>query len=140
MMLLYMSQAYQGIIRIFLNIMQVKYLVIGSVFSKALEEFSNKENYKLLGSYPNLDLNVYEITKNKGYSRFGILPLENGEDFDKAAERINSGDVDVLRDVYARIVYLDKDNKDFTLLKGQTEHSGRDYEIDAKKKGMLIEF
>ena len=127
-------------IEFFWDIMQVKYLVIGSVFSKALEKFSDKGNYKLLGSYPNLDSNVYEITNDKRHSRFGILPLENEEDFDKATERINSGDVDVLRDVYVRIVYLDKDNKNFTLLKSQTEHSGRYYEINAKQKGVLIEF
>jgi len=124
----------------FWDLMQVKYLVVGSAFSKALEEFSDNGNYKLLGSYPGLDLNVYEITKNKRYSKMGILPLGNEEDFNKVMEKINSGDVDVLRDVYARIIYLDKDNKDFTLLKSHTDQSGRYYEIDAKEKGMLIEF
>jgi len=162
-------------IEFFWDIMQVKYLVVGSAFSKALEGFSDKENYKLLGYYPSLDLNLYEITKNKKYSKFGILPLGDNEDFDKVMERLNSGDVDVLKDVYARVIYLDKDTKDFTplekvadrkvssaniitdsslsqtvngqqslsgftLLKNQTEQSRRYYEIDAKEKGMLIEF
>jgi len=103
-------------IEFFWDIMQVKYLVVGSAFSKALEGFSDKENYKLLGYYPSLDLNLYEITKNKKYSKFGILPLGDNEDFDKVMERLNSGDVDVLKDVYARVIYLDKDTKDFTPL------------------------
>lgn len=127
-------------IEFFWDLMQVKYIVVGSAFSKALELFPDKGAYKLLGSYPGLDLNVYEITKNKKYSKLGILPLGNEEDFSMAEEKINSGDVDVLRKAYARIVYLDKDNKDFTLLKSRTSQSNRYYEIDAKQKGMLIEF
>ena len=127
-------------IEFFWDIMQVKYLVVGSAFSKALEGFSDKENYKLLGSYPNLDLNVYEITKNKKYSRLGILPVDSEQDFNEVMGKINSGDVDVLRQVYKRIIYLDEDAKGFTLLKSQTDGSRRYYEIDAKQKGILIEF
>ena len=120
--------------------MQVKYLIIGSAFSKALEGFSDKENYKLLGSYLNLDLNLYEITKKKTYSRLGILPVEDEQDFEMVMGKINSGDVDVLRQVYEKVIYLDADTKDFTLLKSQIDRSRRYYEIDAKRKGILIEF
>jgi len=127
-------------IEFFWDLMQVKYLVIGSVFSKALEVFSDKENYKLLESYPSLDLNLYEITKDKRYSRLGILPLDSEQDFNEVMGKINSGDVDVLRQVYKRIIYLDTDTIDFTLLKSQSYRSRRYYEIDAKQKGILIEF
>jgi len=127
-------------IEFFWDLMQVKYLIIGSAFSKALEGFSDKENYKLLGSYLNLDLNLYEITKKKTYSRLGILPVEDEQDFEMVMGKINSGDVDVLRQVYEKVIYLDADTKDFTLLKSQIDRSRRYYEIDAKRKGILIEF
>lgn len=127
-------------IEFFWDIMQVKYLIVGSAFSKALEGFSDKENYKLLGSYPSLDLNLYEINKNRKFSRLGILPVKSEDDFKEIAEKLNSGDADVLKDVYARVIYLDKNTKDFTLLKSQTEQSRRYYELDAKQKGILIEF
>jgi len=127
-------------IEFFWDIMQVKYLVIGSAFSKALEGFSGKENYKVLGSYPSLDLNLYEITKNRKFSRLGILPVKNGNDLKEMEKKLNSGDADVLKGIYARVIYLDKSTKDFTLLKSQTEQSRRYYEIDAKQRGILIEF
>ena len=127
-------------IEFFWDLMQVKYLVIGSVFSKALEGFSDKENYRLLGSYPNLDLNVYEITKNKKYSRLGVLPLNSEQDFNEVMGKINSEDVDILKQVYEKVVYLDQDTKGFTLIRSQADGSRRYYEIDAKQKGILIEF
>lgn len=126
---------------LFWDLMQVKYLVVGSAFSRALELFPDKVNYKLLGSYPGLDLNLYELTKDKKYSKLGILPLENKEDFNSVIGKLNSGDIDVLKDAYARIIHLDKNaTKDFALLKSEAGHSGRYYEIDAKQKGILIEF
>src|SRR3989338_737421 len=121
---------------LFWDLMQVKYLVVGSAFSRALELFPDKGNYRLLGSYPGLDLNLYDITKDKKYSKLGILPLENKEDFNGVMGKLNSGDIDVLKDAYARIIHLDKNTtKDFALLKSEAGHSRRYYKIDAKQKG-----
>ena len=122
------------------DIMQVKYLIIGPEFSKVLEGFAAPDYYKLLGNYPKLDLNLYEITKDKSYSKLAVLPLEDRQDYDEAIKQLNSKDIDILRGLYSKLVFLDQGSPDFSLLKNQSSGSKRHYEIASKKDGVLIDF
>ncbi len=122
------------------DIMQVKYLIIGPEFSKALENFSSHGYYKLLGNYPKLNFNLYEVTKNKSYSKLAVLPLENQQSYDDIIKQLNSKDVGVLREMYSKLVFLDENNADFSLLKAQNNGNKRYYEIDSKQKAVLIDF
>lgn len=123
------------------DIMQVKYLIIGSGLSSTLESFTNREHYKLLGTYPEcLGLNLYEIVKNKSYSRLAILPLGNGQSYDEMIKKLNSMDIDVLRTLYSKLVFLDQKTQDFALLKNRNSSNTRYYEIFSNQDAILIDF
>lgn len=122
------------------DLMQVKYLIIGPEFSKVLEGFAASDYYKLLGNYPKLDLNLYEITKDKSYSKLAVLPLEDRQAYDEAIKQLNSKDIDILRGLYSKLVFLDQVSPDFSLLKNQGSGGKRYYEIASKKEGVLIDF
>ncbi|MEK6808971.1 MAG: hypothetical protein AABY14_04755, partial [Nanoarchaeota archaeon] len=122
------------------DIMQVKYLIVGPEFSKALEGFSSRADYKLLGNYPKLNFNLYEITKDKSYSKLAVLPLDDQMDYEDTIQRLNSKDIDALKDLYFKMVFLDRENPDFSLLKNQSGNNKRYYEIYAKQKAILIDF
>ncbi|MFZ3091841.1 MAG: hypothetical protein WA240_14635 [Nitrospirota bacterium] len=122
------------------DIMQVKYLIIGPEFSKVLEGFTNHNDYKLIGNYPKLNFNLYEITKNKSYSKLAVLSLENQQSYDDIIKQLNSKDVGVLREMYSKLVFLDQNNAGFSLLKAQNNGNKRYYEVDSKQKAVLIDF
>lgn len=122
------------------DIMQVKYLLIGPVFSKVLEGFTDHEYYKLLGNYPKLTLKLYEITKDKNYSKLAILPLDHPQDYDEAIKQLNSKDIEVLRTLYSKLVFLDQGSAYFSLLKNKSSVNKRYYEIDSRKTAILIDF
>ncbi|GEM_PF-2525385 len=122
------------------DIMQVKYLIIGPEFSKVLEGFSDRNQYKLLGNYPKLNFNLYEITKDKSYSKLAVLPLEDGQEYETIIQQLNSKDIDILKDLYSKMVFLDRKPPDFNLLKSQNDNNKRYYEIYAKQKAILIDF
>lgn len=120
------------------DLMQVKYLVIGPELSKELEKFSDRENYKLLGYFSQLDYNLYEITKNKSYSRLAILPVEDQRDYSEAISQLNSKDVNVLKKMYSKLVFLDPNRVDLSRSKGS--HAKRNYRVDSGQGGILIDF
>ncbi len=122
------------------DIMQVKYLVIGPEFSSILEDFTNKGDYRLLGNYPKLNLNLYEITKNKSYSKLAILPLEREQDYNKVIEQLNSRDIDKLKSLYSQLIFLDENSVNFSLLNNKNYNNKRYYEINSKQRGILIDF
>ena len=70
------------------DIMQVKYLIIGPEFSKTLEGFSNYKYYRLLGSYPKVNLNLYEIIKDKSYSKLAVLPLGDKQNYEDVMQTV----------------------------------------------------
>ena len=90
------------------DMMQVKYLIIGPEFSKALEGFTSRDHYKLLGNYPKLDMNLYEITKDKSYSKLAVLPLEDQQDYHDAIGQLNSKDINILKGLYSKLVFLEQ--------------------------------
>ena len=53
---------------------------------------------------------------------------------------MNSKDVGVLREMYSKLVFLDQNNADFSLLKAQNNGNKRYYEVDSKQKAILIDF
>ncbi len=122
------------------DIMQVKYLIVGPEFSKALEGFADHEYYKLLGNYPKLNFNLYEITKDKSYSKLAILPIENRQSYDEAIKQLNSSDVNTLKNLYTKLIFPDQNNADFALLNTESNGGKRYYEIDSKQRGILIDF
>lgn len=122
------------------DMMQVKYLVIGPHFSNMLKNLTNKECYRLIDEYPKLDLMLYEIGKEKSYSRLAVLPIDNGENYEDEMNKINSNDINVLKDVYSRLVFLDKKSDNFSLLKDVGYNGKRQYEIYSKREGILIDF
>ena len=122
------------------DMMQVKYLIIGPEFSKALEGFTSRDHYKLLGNYPKLDMNLYEITKDKSYSKLAVLPLEDQQDYHDAIGQLNSKDINILKGLYSKLVFLEQGNPDFSLLKSQGSGDKRYYEVASKKKAVLIDF
>jgi hypothetical protein len=123
------------------DLMQIKYLIIGPEFSKALESFTNKEYYELLGNYKlDMNLNLYEIKKNKSYSKLAVLPLDDQMDYKDMIQQLNSKDIDILKDLYTKMVFLDQETTDFNLLKSQNDNNKRYYEIYAKQKAILIDF
>ena len=128
-------------IEFFWDIMQVKYLIVGSTFSAAMKGFTNyNHNYELLDKYPALGLNLYEITKNKNYSRFAVLPLEKDQCYDEMVKKMNSSDINVLKSIYPKLVFLDETNPDFNLVKIRRDRKTRYYEIEATKEAIFIEF
>ncbi|MDP2684768.1 MAG: hypothetical protein Q8P20_07080, partial [bacterium] len=122
------------------DIMQVKYLIVGPEFSKALEGFTAHEHYKLLGNYPKLNFNLYEITKDKSYSKLAVLPLEDGQRLDDLLMQLNSEDINILRDIYSKLIFFDRNPSGFTLLKTQGYNGNKYYEIDSRQRGILIDF
>lgn len=121
------------------DIMQVKYLIIAPEFSKALEDFTTNKHYKLIGSYPKVNLNLYEIVKDKSFSRLAVLPLVDKQDYVKAIEQLNSKDINILKWIYSKLVFLDN-NTDFILLKSENSSTTRYYEIESSRKAILIDF
>ena len=122
------------------DIMQVKYLIIGPEFSSILDGFTNNGDYRLLGNYPKLNLNLYEITKNKSYSKLAILPLGGEQDYNKVIEQLNSSDIDKLKSLYSQLIFLDENSVDFSLLNNTNYNNKRYYEINSKQRGILIDF
>ena len=122
------------------DIMQVKYLIIGPEFSEALEKFTTKQHYKLLDKYPKLRLNLYEITKPKSYSKLAFYPLDKGQDYEEIISELNSKDIDVLKNHYSKLLFLDENNPDVILLKKQSHDNRRYYEINSNQEGILIDF
>ncbi|MCK9614355.1 MAG: YfhO family protein [Candidatus Omnitrophica bacterium] len=122
------------------DIAQVKYLIIGPEFSDALDNFNDKENYKLLGRYRELRLNLYEIIKNKNYSKLAVYPLADKENQNEIIENMNSTDIKILKSIYSKLIFLDQYNADFELSKNLSGDNTRYYKIDSKKRGILIDF
>ena len=124
------------------DLMQVKYLFLGKEFSKALDGFTTRDNYRLIAQFPEIDIsNIYEITKNKNYSRFAVLPLNSQQDYEEVITALNSGDIGILKALYSKLVFLDDDmTKDFNLLKNQRSSNKRYYEIESNKEAILIDF
>ena len=122
------------------DIMQVKYLLIGPEFSKAVEGFTNHKYYKLLGNYSKLNLNLYEVTKDKSYTKLAILPLVNQQDYDEVIKQLNSKDIEVLKTLCSKLVFLDHDTAYFRLLKNKSSNNKRYYEIDSGRNAILIDF
>ena len=122
------------------DIMQVKYLIIGADISNVLEKFTTKQHYKLLDKYPDLRLNLYEITKPKSYSKLAFYPLEEGQGYEEIIRELNSKDIDVLKRHYSKLLFLDENNPDIILLKKQSYNDRRYYEIDSNQEGILIDF
>lgn len=122
------------------DIMQVKYLLVGPEFSQAIENFATHEYYKLLERYSTLNLNLYEILKDKSYSKFAILPLDNRQSYDEMIRKLNSADINTLRAVYSKLIFLDSNPEGFALAKNQSSKSARHYEISSKQDAILIDF
>lgn len=122
------------------DIMQVKYLIIAPEFSKALEGFSNYKYYRLLGSYPKVNLNLYEIIKDKSYSRLAVLPLGDKQNHEDVMQQLNSKDINILKALYSKLIFLDQYNAGFNLLKNQNSTTKRYYEIDSRQRAILIDF
>lgn len=123
------------------DLMQVKYLIIGPEFSKALESFTNKEDYELLGNYKlDLNLNLYEIKKNKNYSKLAVLPLDDQIGYEDMIQQLNSKDADILKDLYSKMVFFDKETPGVNLLKSYNNNNKRYYEIYTKQKAILVDF
>lgn len=122
------------------DLMQVKYLLIGPEFSLVLEGFTTYDQYKLLKKYPKLNLNLYEILKDKSYSKLAVLPLNGQQSYDEMIKELNSADINTLRSLYAKLVFLDSNPKDFALAKNQSSRSARHYEILSKQDAILIDF
>ena len=122
------------------DLMQVKYLIIESKLSIALEGFANKAEYKQHGNYNKLGFNLYEILRNKNYSRIAVLPLDDQHKYNEVIKEINSKNIDTLKGLYSRLVFFDKNSSDFRLLKSQNFSNRRYYEIASKKEALLIEF
>lgn len=122
------------------DIMQVKYLLVGPEFSQAIENFATHEYYKLLERYSTLNLNLYEILKDKSYSKFAILPLDNRQSYDEMIRKLNSADINTLRALYSKLVFLDSNSEGFALAKNQSSKSARHYEISSKQDAILIDF
>lgn len=122
------------------DLMKVKYLIIDPSFSKILDGFTTREHhYKLISKYSKLGLNLYEITKDKNYSRLAVLPVDDGESYDQMIEKINSKDIEILKQLYSKLVFLDKNTKDFTLLNSKHVNNKRFYEIQSNRNGIMIE-
>ncbi len=122
------------------DIMQVKYLIIAPEFSKVIEAFTNYKHYKLLGSYPKVNLNLYEITKDKNYSKLAVLPLGDKQNYEDVMKRLNSKDINILKALYSKLIFLDQYNAGFNLLKNQNSTTERYYEIDSRETAVLIDF
>lgn len=122
------------------DVMQIKYLIIESELSAAIESFANKEDYKLIGKYHVLNLNLYEINKSKNYGKLAIFPLETHQSYDKAVEQLNSNDINVLKEIYSKLVFFDQKKADFILAKTQSYSNKRYYEVSSKQKAILIDF
>ena len=122
------------------DLMQVKYLIVGPVFSKALDEFTDREQYRLISKYPNLGLNLYEILKEKNYSRFAVLPLDDRASYDEILQELNSRDINKLKALYSQLVFLDKDSPEFNLAKTRRDSTTRYYEVESSQNAVFIEF
>lgn len=122
------------------DLMQVKYLLIGPEFSLVLEGFTTHDQYKLLEKYHKLNLNLYEILKDKSYSKFAVLPLNGKQSHDEMIKELNSTDINTLKTLYSKLVFLDSNPEDFTLTKNQSSRSARHYEILSKQDAILIDF
>jgi len=124
------------------DLMQVKYIFIGKEFSKALDSFTTRDNYRLIAQFPEIDIsNIYEITKNKNYSRFAVLPLNSQQDYEEIITALNSEDIGMLKALYSKLVFLDDDmTKNFNLLKSQYSSNKRYYEVESGEEAILIDF
>lgn len=120
------------------DLMQVKYLVIGPEFSREVEGFPSHENYKLIEKFQKLNMNLYEITKNKSYSKLAILPLGESENFNEVIDRLNSKDVDILKQMYMQLEFLEPDRFDFSFL--EKSSGKRSYKIFSGQRAILIDF
>ncbi|GJQ57642.1 MAG: hypothetical protein SCALA701_04430 [Candidatus Scalindua sp.] len=122
------------------DLMQVKYVIVDAAFSNVLDAFTTRnQDYKLLGKYPKVGLNLYEIIKEKKYSTLAVLPIDENENFDQIIEKINSRDIETLKQLYSELLFLDNNTKDFTLLHSSRSHSKRYYDIESNRKGILVE-
>ncbi len=122
------------------DLMQVKYLIIAPEFSKALEGFSNYKYYRLLGSYPKVNLNLYEVIKDKSYSKLAVMPLRDKQNYEDVVQQLNSEDINILKDLYSKMLFLDKYNNDFNIIKNYNSSVKRYYEIDSRQRAILIDF
>ena len=62
-------------------------------------------------------MNLYEILKDKSYSKFAILPLDNRQSYDEMIRKLNSADINTLRALYSKLVFLDSNSEGFALAK-----------------------
>jgi len=127
-------------IRFMWDLMQVKYLIISASFSKALRKFRDWKNYRFISEYPNLGLNIFEIVKNKSYSKLAVLPLDDSENYNNIITKLNSGDIQLLRSMYSRLVFLDTDTSGFTLMESRSDSTTRYYDIESSQNAVLVEF
>jgi hypothetical protein len=123
------------------DLMQVKYIHIGVAFAEALGGFTTRKEYRLVAEFPKLDTSkIYEIIKRKSYSKIAILPLNPGEYFDEVVWELNSDNIDILKKLYSRLVFLDNETEDYNLLKSRNNHNKKYYEIESNKRAVLINF
>jgi hypothetical protein len=128
-------------IEFFWDLSQVKYLIIGPQFSKALKRFSGYwNNYSLLEKYPKLGLNLYEIKKEKNYSKLAVLPLNDNQSYGEIIERLNSQDVKVLKKLYSQLVFFGEDQNNYKILETQQNGNKKFYKINAERESILIDF
>jgi uncharacterized membrane protein YfhO len=120
--------------------MQVKYIIAGPELLDIVSTFNTFNDYRLIANYPVLPLKIYERTKAKNFFNLAVYPLPDGEKYNEVIANINSNDVNALKRLYSKLIFLDKDNQDFKLQKMTSKDNERYYDIKSNQPALLVDF
>jgi hypothetical protein len=122
------------------DLMQVKYIIAGPELLDIVSTFNTFNDYRLIANYPVLPLKIYERTKAKNFFNLAVYPLPDGEKYNEVIANINSNDVNALKRLYSKLIFLDKDNQDFKLQKMTSKDNERYYDIKSNQPALLVDF
>ena len=92
--------------RLFLNLMQVKFILVRDKFGRVLDQWGGPKGFKLIREFPEIDhLYLYKTLWPTPSGRYAFLPKNDNETFDALHEQLNSSDLNVLQALYDRLIF-----------------------------------
>ena len=111
--------------RLFLDLMQVKLILVSDKFSGVLDRSKTNEGFRLIREFPEGigHLNLYETLWPQRSGEYAFLPQKDDEELEQLRAILSSSNHGTLRDLYDRLIF-DADGSDRFVVTKQNSTPG----------------